>query len=82
MYLKKALETIADSKIVHVALSIEGKRPYFQKKIESMRLKIAALLQIEVEKVGITATSGDGLTDFGCGVGVQCLCILTISKYL
>jgi 2C-methyl-D-erythritol 2,4-cyclodiphosphate synthase len=27
--------------------------------------------------VGITATSGEGLTDFGRGLGVQAFCIAT-----
>ena len=39
--------------------------------------KIADVLKIDVSQVGLTATSGDGLTDFGCGVGLMCYCILT-----
>ncbi len=77
VYVEKALETLGKQKIVHVALSIEGKRPYFEEKIPSMRKKIASVLRIKVEGVGITATSGDGLTDFGCGDGLQCFCIIT-----
>ena len=30
--------------------------------------------------MGLTATSGDGLTDFGCGEGLQYFCILTVKK--
>jgi 2-C-methyl-D-erythritol 2,4-cyclodiphosphate synthase len=77
VYLEKALETLGRQKIVHVALSIEGKRPYFEEKIGLMRKKIALGLNIEPTAVGITVTSGDGLTDFGCGDGLQCFCILT-----
>lgn len=77
VYLEKALETLKKQKIVHVALSIEGKRPSFQEKIYLMRANIAHVLKIELDQVGITATSGDGLTDFGCGEGLQCFCILT-----
>ena len=42
-----------------------------------MRKKIASVLKIEVREVGITATSGDGLTDFGCGDGIQCFALMT-----
>jgi 2-C-methyl-D-erythritol 2,4-cyclodiphosphate synthase len=77
VYVEKALHTLKDQKIVHVAFSIEGKHPYFADKIESMKKKIASVLKIRPNQVGITATSGDGLTDFGCGDGLQCFCILT-----
>jgi 2-C-methyl-D-erythritol 2,4-cyclodiphosphate synthase len=77
VYLEKALETLHKQKIVHVALTIEGKRPHFDDKIEFMRKKIASVLKISHAAVGITAISGDGLTDFGCGDGLQCFCIMT-----
>lgn len=77
VYLERALQTLGSQKIVHVALTIEGKRPYFEEKIELMKKKIAAVLNIKAKAVGITATSGDGLTDFGCGDGLQCFCMMT-----
>lgn len=77
VYLEKALQTLRAQKIVHIALTIEGKRPYFEEKIEGMKKKIASVLHIDSSAVGITATSGDGLTDFGCGDGLQCFCIMT-----
>jgi 2-C-methyl-D-erythritol 2,4-cyclodiphosphate synthase len=77
VYLEKALQTLGKQKIVHVALSIEGKRPHFEEQIPVMKKQIASVLKIGVSAVGITATSGDGLTDFGCGDGLQCFCILT-----
>lgn len=77
VYLERALQTMARQKIVHVAIAIEGKRPYFEDKIPAMRKKIGHVLSISPQQVGITATSGDGLTDFGCGDGLHCFCILT-----
>lgn len=82
VYLEKAMETLGQQKIVHVALTIEGKRPRFQKRTEEMRAKVAVVLKISVDQVGITSTSGDGLTDFGCGDGLQCFCILTTTSFL
>ncbi len=77
VYVKKGLETLGKQKIVHIAFSIEGKRPKIEDKIQEMKKKMATLLKIKVEQVGITATTGDGLTDFGCGDGLQCFCIVT-----
>lgn len=77
VYLEKALDTLQGQKIVHVAISIEGKRPHFEKHIPKMRGKVAEALKISAECVGISATTGDGLTDFGCGDGLQCFCIIT-----
>lgn len=77
VYLEKALETLGKIRIQHVALTIEAKRPRMQARHLEMREKIAKVLRISVSQVGLTATSGDGLTDFGCGDGLQCFCILT-----
>lgn len=45
-----------------------------------MRENIARLLGIAPEAVGITATSGEGLTDFGRGLGISVFCILTVEE--
>lgn len=77
IYLEHALETLRKQEIQHIALTIEGKRPRLQSRIDEMRQSIAKVMQLEISQVGITVTSGDGLTDFGCGDGLQCFCILT-----
>lgn len=77
VYVREALKTLKTQKIVHVSLSIEGKKPHFEKKIALMKETIASVLKISMQAIGITATSGDGLTDFGCGDGLQCFCIIT-----
>lgn len=77
VYLEKAMETLGSIRIQHVALTIEAKRPRMQARNLEMREKIAEVMRVAVHQVGLTATSGDGLTDFGCGDGLQCFCILT-----
>lgn len=77
VYLERALPMLKGQKIVHVSIAIEGKRPHFAEKIEEMREKVASVLDVEISQVGITATSGDGLTDFGCGDGLQALSLIT-----
>jgi 2-C-methyl-D-erythritol 2,4-cyclodiphosphate synthase len=76
-YLKEACKTLKNQHISHVAISLEGKRPKFKPKLEEMKENIARVLGIKTTSVGITATSGEGLNDFGCGDGVQCFAIIT-----
>ncbi len=76
-YLDKAYETLGPQKIEHVALTIEGKRPKFQKRADDVRQSVAKALNLSFDQVGITFTSGDGLTAFGKGEGLMCFCILT-----
>lgn len=78
VYLEKAMETLGNQKIEHVSLTIEGKRPAVCNRIEEMREKIAATLHIRCDQVGLTTSTGEGLTDFGCGDGLQCCCTITI----
>lgn len=77
VYLLEAMKTLGKQKITHVALTLEGKKPHFKKRLLDMRQNIARVMKLDVSQVGITATSGEGLTDFGCGDGVQCFVIVT-----
>ncbi len=77
VYVREALKTLGNQKISHLALTIEGRRPLFKYKIPKMREKIAHVLSLQLGQVGITASSGQGLTDFGCGDGLQVLCLIT-----
>lgn len=80
IYLEKALLSVGNHEIVNVALSIEGKRPMFQKKSREMRQSIADVLKINIDQVGMTFTTGDALTSFGRGEGLQCFCTITMMK--
>lgn len=77
VYLREALKTLGRQKITHVAITLEGKRPRFKEYMLEMRQNIAHIMSLDITQVGITATSGEGLTDFGCGDGVQCFAIVT-----
>lgn len=79
IYLEKALETLEYQEIEHVALTIEGKRPKFQKRSKEIRQSVAEVMELDLDQVGITFTSGDGLTDFGRGEGLMCFCVITTS---
>lgn len=78
VYLKEALETMKDKKINHISVSIEALRPKLTPYMEKMRGSIAQLLGLDINSVGLTATSGEGLTEFGKGRGIFCTAILTV----
>lgn len=77
VYLKEAMKTLGKQQISHVAVTLEGKKPRFKESIVAMRENIARVMELDPSQVGITATTGEGLTDFGCGDGVQCFSIVT-----
>jgi len=76
-YLKEALKYL-ENKIVHVSITIECLIPKISPKIEEMRESISKLLKIAPNCVGITATTGEGLTEFGKGNGISVFVILTV----
>ncbi|MDP1835255.1 MAG: 2-C-methyl-D-erythritol 2,4-cyclodiphosphate synthase [Chlamydiales bacterium] len=77
VYLRRAMETLGNQKVTHVAITIEAKKPKFKDYRQKMRENIARVMGLQVDQVGLTATTGEGLTDFGCGDGVQVFVIIT-----
>lgn len=76
-YVKEALKYL-NGRIVHLSISIECKVPKISPKIEEMKKKIARILQIGENSVGITATSGEGLTECGKGKGISVFACITV----
>lgn len=80
VYLQEAVKALAKQRIVHAAIAIEGKKPLISDKIFMMRENLARILNVTISQIGITATSGEGLTDVGLGEGVQAISIVTTSE--
>lgn len=80
VYIVKALEYLKDGNIVHCSITIECLRPKLMPHIPAMKESIANILRLPASSVGITATTGEGLTGFGRGEGIQVFCILTFTK--
>jgi len=78
VYLRKAVKTLGHWKISHVAVSIEAKKPHFKEHLLTMREKVAETMGIAIDQVGITATTGEGLTEVGQGKGVACFAIISV----
>lgn len=80
VYVQEALKYLNGWEICHVSCSLECKTPKITPKIPEMKQSISQLLGLNVEDIGITATTGEGLTDFGRGEGIQVFCIVTAVK--
>ena len=76
VYLKEALKDL-DGRVVHLSVSIECKKPKIAPRIPEMRRSLASLLETSEKSVGITATSGEGLTEVGKGNGIAVIAVLT-----
>ena len=78
-YLAEALKYLnKEEKIVHVSFTAECKTPKISPKIDEIKKSISHLLNIPVSAVGLTATTGEELTDFGRGLGIQVFCVITV----
>lgn len=80
IYLQRAFETLNDWQITHLSFSIEGKHPKFAPVIPAMKERLAELTGLQPHNIGLTATTGEGLTAFGRGEGLQAICILTAKR--
>lgn len=77
-YLAEALKYLDGSRIIHVSISIECLIPKIAPKIPEIRSSISKLLEIPENCIGITATTGEGLTQFGQGKGIQVFSCITV----
>ncbi len=71
VYLKEALGYLNNARLVHISISVECLYPKLSPYIDVIKNSIAELLNISAECVGLTATTGEGLTEFGKGNGIQ-----------
>src|SRR3989338_8153158 len=73
-YLKVILNKLSQKnlKISHVSISIEALRPKLEPYTSKIISSLAGILNLAEENIGITYTSGEKLTSFGQGKGMQC----------
>lgn len=79
-YLKVILGKLnqKNMKISNISISIEAKKPKLEKYTENIKNSLSRTLALEKEKIGITYTSGDELTSFGKGKGMQCFVVVSL----
>ncbi len=81
-YLKIMLEKIEsmDYCINNIGITIEAKKPKLERYSENIKESLSRILGIENGRIGLNFTSGDGLTAFGQGKGMQCFAIATTQR--
>jgi len=79
-YIKIVLQMVRERGyfVSNVGISIECRQPRIDSLVTMMKCSIADLLELSQQQVGITATSGEGLTSFGRGEGIQALAVVSL----
>jgi 2-C-methyl-D-erythritol 4-phosphate cytidylyltransferase/2-C-methyl-D-erythritol 2,4-cyclodiphosphate synthase len=81
---KKYIEFILDKvkersyKIENIAVMLEGKKPKLDEHTDEIKTAISKILKIKKENIGIAATSGEEMTEFGKGNGMQCFVVVSL----
>jgi 2-C-methyl-D-erythritol 2,4-cyclodiphosphate synthase len=81
-YLKVALSQVEEVgyEINNISISIEAQKPKIEASKFKIKTRLADLTKINEDCVGITATTGENLTAFGRGEGVQVFVIVSLRK--
>jgi len=81
-YVKAIMGKVTKKRLIihNAGIMIEGKRPMIDDRAEEMKDVIAGLCRIHRGRVGITATSGEGLSEFGKGNGIQAFAVVSIIR--
>lgn len=81
-YLKPVLQKLEEQnfQISSLGLMIECKNPKIDPISADLKKSLGKILQIPTERIGITATSGETLTAFGRGLGIQCFAIISLTS--
>ena len=81
-YLKIAIVHMKEDgyKINNLGISIEAKTPKILPIEDKMKNRLVEILDIEKNRIGINATSGEGLTVFGQSKGIQVFAIVSLIK--
>ncbi|MAE43159.1 hypothetical protein CMO93_05280 [Candidatus Woesearchaeota archaeon] len=81
-YLGFILEKVKDKglKVANLAIMLEGKEPRMDEHIEKIKTKLSKLLRLKKENIGMAATSGEEMTEFGKGKGMQCFVAVSLKK--
>lgn len=79
-YLQVILKKLKEKnmKIINVSISIEAKRPRLDDCTGKIIQSLSKILEIGKERIGITCTSGEGLSPFGRGEGMQCFAVVSL----
>jgi 2-C-methyl-D-erythritol 4-phosphate cytidylyltransferase/2-C-methyl-D-erythritol 2,4-cyclodiphosphate synthase len=81
-YLDIILEKVKKQKfkINSVGIMLEGSQPKIDPVVNKLKKSLSGILNLNVHRIGITATTGENCTVFGAGLGIQCFAIISLVK--
>jgi len=81
-YLKIALDMCKEKSFVinNIGIMIEAQKPKLESFVDEMKKSISNIAKINEDAVGITLTTGENLTAFGKGLGIQVFAIVSLIK--
>ncbi|MCP3682552.1 MAG: 2-C-methyl-D-erythritol 2,4-cyclodiphosphate synthase [bacterium] len=81
-YIKVALDMITKKgyKINNIGIMVEAGKPKLEPFHDAMKNSLSKILNLENDAIGITFTSGEDLTSFGRGEGIQAIAIVGLSN--
>ena len=80
-YLKIMLEKLnqKNMKINNVSVAIEASKPRLEHHTDKLKNSLSEILNLSQDNIGITYTSGESLTSFGQGKGMQCFAVVSLT---
>ena len=81
-YLKFILNILKEKEYIinNIGIALECKTPNISNIEDKIKASLSRLLSINDNQIGITATSGEELTEFGKGNGIQCFVIVGVKR--
>lgn len=82
-YIKEVLRKEIEPRgfqVNNVSIAVEAGRPKLEKWHDQMKENLAKVLKIKTNQIGLTFTSGEKLTAFGKGEGIQVFCVVSLIK--
>ena len=79
-YLKVILDKLKQKslKINNIGITIEAGRPKLEGHTDKIKDSVSKLICLDKDNIGINYTSGEGLTAFGKGEGMQCFAVVSV----
>lgn len=66
--------------INNIGIMVEAKKPRLEMYHDKIKKSIAGMLETAEDRIGLTFTSGEELTDFGKGLGMQCFAVVSLAR--
>ena len=81
-YLKVAKRHLQEAgyRVNNIGLTIEASKPRIEPLSALMKRSIAGILEINEGAIGINASTGEGMTPFGRGEGIQTFAIVSLHQ--